>query len=416
MKTKSSQLAAAFAVFTACTGIALGDAKQAAQSINEFGLDLHRKIDGNAVTSPWSIQSALGMTFAGAAGQTHDEMRKTLRFPENEATLHNGLAAIAADLEAMAEASRERLENPDRRGGPNTAIDIRLANRLFGQKDYPFIEDFLTLTRETYAAPLQPMDFQNAPDSSRIKINEWVAGQTNARITDLIPAGLIDEDTRMVLANAVYLLAPWAQEFSTESEAPFFVDGNEQVRVDGLHKTARFGHMEIPGGTLVSVPYDGHGMSFLLMVPDERDGLAAFEATLTAEILASAAEMPTVNMKLHFPKFKIEPPSTQLKDHLIAMGMPTAFDQPRGSADFSRMAPRKPNDYLCISEVVHRAFIAVDQYGTEAAAATAVIMMRMASAVRDEPLEVRIDRPFAFAIQHKASGACLFLGRVTDPR
>jgi len=399
--------------------LASADTPNTVRAMNQLGLDLHRDLateTGNLVLSPWSIQSALGMTYAGAAGETRGQIAAALHFPADEDALHAGIAAIAADLDALAAASRARVENPDREGGPNTALEIRTANRLFGEKEYPFIEEFLAFTRDVYGAPLEPMDFAKQPEISRSLINDWVAEHTNDRIKDLIAPGMIDEETRLVLVNAIYLLAPWAEEFAAMPEMPFFVNGSEEGKVPGLYKSGAFGHQQIPGGTLVSVPYAGNGLRFLLIVPDERDGLAELEKSLTTEILASAASMPTTKVELTFPQFKIEPPSIPLKDKLIAMGMPAAFDQPSGSADFSRMAPRKPDDYLYISEVVHRAFIAVDRYGTEAAAATAVIVMQATSSNPEPPVKLVVDRPFAFAIQHTSSGACLFMGRVVDPR
>jgi serpin B len=401
--------------------VAGADPDKAAQSVNTFGLELHQRIaaaGGNRVFSPWSIQSALAMTYAGAAGDTRDEMAATLHFAADEAEVHGGFAAIAADLVDLARRSRERVEAPNRPGGPNTPLEIVAANRLFGQDGHPFEKPFLDLVRETYGAPLEIMDFIKSPEPSRVRINDWVAGQTKDRIKDLIPQGLINEDTRLVLTNAIYMKAAWADEFEDEADSPFFADGGGEIKVPGLVKQRMFGYRKIPGGAVVAVPYADGGLQFLLMIPDEKNGLTDLEKALTPDILKEAANLESREIRLHFPEFKLEPDSVLLADHLIAMGMPGAFDKPPGSADFSRMAPRKPDDYLCISEVVHKAFIAVDKYGTEAAAATAVIMMRATAALPEpvEPMVIRADRPFAFAIQHRKTGTCLFLGRVTDPR
>ncbi len=303
-------------------------------------------------------------------------------------------------------------------GWTNTSLEIHTANRIFGQEGYPFENPFLKLTVEFYAAPLEKLDFIKAPEAARLHINRWVEQQTNDRIKDLIPVNVINEETRLVLTNAIYMKAPWALEFNEEKDAPFFIKGRDEAKVPGLVKQSTYGYQKIPGGTLVAVPYAGGGLQFLLIIPDNRHGLAALEKTVDEQLLTAARDLPKREIHLHFPKFKLEPGRVLLSEILIAMGMPSAFDKPRGSADFSRMAPRKPDDYLAIREVVHKAFIAVDQYGTEAAAATAVIMMRATSngAEPEEPLEIRADRPFAFAIQHVSSGTCLFLGRVADPR
>jgi leukocyte elastase inhibitor len=186
-----------------------------------------------------------------------------------------------------------------------------------------------------------------------------------------------------------------------------------------MRKTDKhFGYAKREGFTAVSLPYAGNDLQFLVLLPDEINGLRALDSKLTAEMLAECAKLETRDVDLHLPKFKIELPTIALARNFEALGMKTAFDQPRGSANFDRMAPRKPNDYLYISQVFHKTFIAVDEKGTEAAAATAVAMMA-ATALRSPPpppTEVKVDRPFIYAIQHVPSGVCLFLGRVTDPR
>lgn len=405
----------------AATSVKAGTATVAG-SINAFGLDLHRRLAakaGNLVTSPWSIQSALAITWAGAAGKTKEEMAKVLHFTGEDQAVHEGFAGLAADLQKLAEQSRKMVDKGKEHGGPATPLEINVANRLFGQAGYPFEAPFLKLTEKTYAAPLEQMDFAKKPGEQRLKINAWVEQQTKERIKDLIPPGIIDPDTRLVLTNAVYLKAAWAEAFSEEKDAPFHVNGDgKPVKVPGLVRTDDFGYARIPGGAAVTIPYAGGGLQFVLFVPDTKDGLAAMEQKLTPETLTAAAQAPSRKIWLHFPQFKLEPDRVMLAENLTAMGMPTAFDKPEGSADFSGIAPRQPNDYLYISQVIHKAFIAVDKNGTEAAAATAVVMPRALSAPPqpERPLEVRVDRPFAFAIQHTGSGACLFLGRVSDPR
>ncbi len=400
---------------------ARADSNAAATSINTFGLDLHRRLaagGGNLVTSPWSIETALAMTYAGAGGKTKEEMAKVLRFQGSDDAVHQGFAALAADLSKLQKESEELVKQAEQRGGPATPLQLHAANRLFGQQGYPFEKPFLELVDKIYGAPLELVDFEKSADQQRARINAWVEEQTKERIKDLIPAGVLDADTRLVLTNAVYLKAAWAEAFREVPDFEFHADGKTPAKVTGLSRTDSFGHATIPGGSVVTVPYAGGGLQFVLLVPDEKDGLAAMEKQLTPEVLAAAAKAVPREVALHFPKFKLEPDRVMLAEELIAMGMPTAFDQPQGSADFSVMASRKPDDYLFISHVIHKAFIAVDKNGTEAAAATAVVMARaLAMPVEPpKPLEIRVDRPFAFAIQHVASGACLFLGRVSDPR
>jgi len=413
--------AAATVLFVSLTTRSDASSKDVADTVNRFGLDLHRRLaseGGNIVFSPWSVESALAMTYAGAAAETKSEMAAVLHLPDDETAVHDGFAAIASDLRAMAETSRREIADPNRRGGPNTALEIRLANRLFGQAGYPFERPFLDLLADRYQAPMETMDFIRESEPSRLRINAWVEEQTAQRIKDLIPPGLIDEETRLVLANAIQLKAAWRDEFKPVPDMPFYANGNEEIRVAGLTEQRSFGYRRIDNAAVVSVPYAADGLQFLLIVPDARDGLAAVERSLNTATLAACADLPQRAVRLHLPMLKLEPAGIRLGAHLTAMGMGRAFDRPKGSADFSRMAPRKPDDYLCISEVVHKAFLALDEHGTEAAAATAVVMMRALSMLpaAEEPVDVRADRPFLFAIQHTTSGACLFLGRVTDPR
>ena len=389
------------------------ESKPNAHGINTFGLELHQRLakeGGNIVASPWSIQSALAMTYAGAAGKTREEMAAALHFGDDEKALHARFAAIADDLADLVKKSKNQAERSKQHGGTSTPLEITTANRLFGNENFTFENPFLTLLKKSYAAPLETMDFVSAPEPSRKHINDWIAGQTKDRIKDLIPAGAINPDTRLILANAIYMKAAWQEEFTKEADSPFFVNGTEAVKLPSLVKQRLFGYLKIPGGAIVAVPYADQGLQFLIMVPDEKDGLSTMEKTLTADLLQQAASAENREILLHFPKFKLEPPSIALADHLSAMGMPSAFKQ--GTADFSLMA----SEPLSISQVVHKGFIAVDEYGAEAAAATAVIMQRTSRALPATPLEIRVDRPFAFAIQHTKSGTCLFLGRVTDPR
>jgi serpin B len=247
-----------------------------------------------------------------------------------------------------------------------------------------------------------------------------VADQTREKIRDLIPANALNKLTRLVLANALYLKAPWTDPFSekTTQPEPFHVRGGAPVDVPTMRKTARFGYAKHEGFAAISLPYAGNDLQFLVLLPNELNGLRALESKLTSDVLAECARLEAQDVDLHLPKFKLAPPTIALAEKLQALGMKSAFDIPQGSANFDKMAPRKPNDYLYISNVFHKTFIAVDEKGTEAAAATAVVMMRATGIARPKPppIEVKVDRPFIYAIQHVPSGLCLFLGRVTDPR
>jgi len=297
---------------------------------------------------------------------------------------------------------------------------LNIANRLFAQKDYEFRQNFLSLVKQNYGAAFEPLDFVADPKVATQHINKWVAEQTRDKIRDLIPEDALNKLTRLVLANALYLKAPWADAFSEKTTQPelFHVRGGTPVNVPTMRKTARFGYAKREGFLAITVPYVGNDLQFLVLLPDEIDGLRALESKLTADVFAGCAKLDARDVDLRLPKFKLQPPTIALAENLQALGMKSAFDIPQGSANFDKMAPRKPNDYLYISNVFHKTFIALDEKGTEAAAATAVVMMR-ATAIRGPkppPIEVKVDRPFVYAVQHVPSGVCLFLGRVTDPR
>jgi serpin B len=275
--------------------------------------------------------------------------------------------------------------------------------------------------KQNFGGAFEPLDFIANPAAAAQHINKWVADQTHDRIRDLIPGGALDKTTRLVLANALYLKAPWANEFSENATQPepFHVRGGTPVDVPIMRKTDRhFGYAKREGCTAVSLPYVGSDLQFVILLPNDVNGLHALESKLSGDMLAGCARLQTRDVDLHLPKFKLEPPTMALAEKFEALGMKTAFDQPKGSANFDKIAPRTPRDYLYISQIFHKTFIAVDEKGTEAAAATAVAMMA-GSALRSPPpppVEVKVDRPFLYAIQHVPSGVCLFLGRVTDPR
>jgi len=395
----------------------------AANATNEFGVDLHRQLatgNENLCVSPFSIESALGMTFAGADGDTRTQMARVLHFPRDANTVAASFASLQHSLDEMSAKTAELVKKSREFGGPSEPITLNIANRLFAQKDYDFRQNFLSLVKQNYGAAFEPLDFSADPKAATQHINKWVADQTRDKIRDLIPMDALNKLTRLVLANALYLKAPWADPFSenTTQPEPFHIHGGAPVNVSTMRKTARFGYARREGFSAVSLHYAGDDLQFLVLLPDETNGLRALESKLTANVLAECRKLETQDVDLHLPKFKLEPPTIALAEKLQALGIKSAFNIPQGSANFDKMAPREPNDYLYISNVFHKTFIALDEKGTEAAAATAVVMMRATAMRRPKPppIEVKVDRPFVYAIQHVPSGACLFLGRVTDPR
>ena len=396
----------------------------AATATNQLAVDLHHQLargDDNLCVSPYSIQSALAMTFGGADGDTRSEMARVLHFPNDGDAIHASFSSLQRSLGEMTEKTATLVEQSKKTGGPSEPITLSIANRLFAQTGYDFRESFRAFVQKYYSAPFELLDFRkDAPGATR-HINKWVADQTSDRIRDLIPPGALDEMTRLVLANAIYLKAPWAHEFNegATKREQFHVRGGAAVDLPTMHRQDRqFGYAKRDGFTAVSLPYIGNELQFLVLVPDEVNGLRALDSKLNAETLAECAKLEPHDVDLSLPKFKFEPPTVLLAEKLQGLGIQSAFDSPQGSANFGKMAPRKPNDYLYISQVFHKTFIAVDEKGTEAAAATAVVMMKATAALmpKPKPIEVKVDRPFIYAIQHVRSGTCLFLGRVTDPR
>jgi serpin B len=412
-----------FGVLVAEMAHAAANFDLASKATNELGVELQRQLatgNENLCVSPFSIQSALAMTFAGADGDTRTEMGRVLHFPSDASTVAASFGSLQHSLEEMSAKTAELVKKSREFGGPGEPITLNIANCLFAQKDYDFRQNFLSLVKQNFGAAFEPLDFVADPKGATQHINKWVADQTRDKIRDLIPADALNKLTRLVLANALYLKAPWADAFSEKATQPepFHVPGAAPVNVAMMRKTARFGYAKREGFTAVSLTYAGDDLQFLVLLPDEENGLRTLESKLTADVLAKCTKLETQDVDLHLPKFKLEPPTIALAENLQALGMKSAFDIPQGSANFDKMAPRKPNDYLYISNVFHKTFLAVDEKGTEAAAATAVVMMRATGmrGPKPPPIQVKVDRPFVYAIQHVPSGVSLFLGRVTDPR
>ena len=394
----------------------------ASSAVNQLGLDLLEKLakgNGNLCLSPYSIQSALAMTYAGSDGDTRAEMAKVLHYPKDEAELAESFAALRRSLEAAVAKSEEHAKNSQRFGASGEPITFQIANGLFGQKGYDFRTAVIDLLKQTYSAAFEQLDFvQNAPEAAG-RINAWVENQTHERIRDLIPAGALEAQTRLVIANAVYLKAPWAEAFlpSATKLEPFHLGSGVQQDVPMMHRRNKLGYAKYDGFSAVTLPYSGGDLHFLALVPDDVDGLSGLEAKISASMVADFAHLQQRDVILHIPKFKLQPPALSLARELQSLGMKSAFNLPKGSANFDRLAPRKPNDYLFVSDVFHKTYITVDEKGTEAAAATAVAMMASSARIEPaKPVEVIVDRPFLFAIQHAPTGTCLFLGQVTDPR
>jgi len=398
----------------------------AADSINRLGLELYRAQlpeagPSGVLLSPYSISTALAMTYCGAEGETRAEMQRVLHFPADPGLTSGSFEALARQLTDVVRLSQQRVESLRRDGGDETPMQLNVANRLFVQNGYALRDAFVSRLRERFDAAPEQLDFRRNSAAAREHINAWVAQKTQDRIHDLLPAGQPSPDARVVLVNALYLKAAWENEFyagATQSE-PFHLPGGTRADVPTMRTTRSLGYEKRDGYSVVTVPYQTGRLQFVLVVPDAADGLAAVERTLTAENLASWKRLHATKVALHLPSFKLAPPTLSLARALKSLGLKSAFDRPRGSANFDGMAPRTPDAYFYIGEVFHRTWLSLDEHGTEATAATAVVMLAGTSVSlhpEPPPVEVRADRPFLFAIQHVDSGACLFLGRVMDPR
>ena len=396
---------------TSPPAVASEDVLALARGNNEFAFDLYARLakkDGNVIFSPYSISTALAMTCAGARGATADEMEKTLHFPLKPERLHPAFADLS-----------RRVAWAGRRGGGQLLI----ADSLWGQRDYPLRDDFLRLTRDDYGAEMRQVDFRDDTEGARQTINRWVEQKTQDMIRELLKPRVVDEDTRLVLVNAIYFRSLWWTPFSAgqTKEAPFRTAAGESVNVPMMHLTADFQYYEGDGVQVLELPYQGNRLSMVVILPRAVDGMAEVEKALTAARVEKWLTKPKgYEVIVTLPKFTTNC-EFQLGSELRALGMPLAFqDGPAGRprADFSGISDRAVRNDRClhISEVVHQARVEVTEEGTKAAAATAVVMAQPESDVVPPPrARFQADHPFLFLIQDRDTESVLFVGRVTRP-
>jgi serpin B len=368
-----------------------------ARGNNAFGFELYQALRadpqrGNLFFSPYSLSSALAMAYAGARGQTEAQMAAALFYEVPQAQLHPAYNALDLALRAP---------------GGEGSFTLRTANSLWGQADFTFLPEFLDVLAVNYGAGLRLADFKDeaAREQARQAINAWVAKETEDKITELFKPGVLTQDTRLVLANALYFQGLWETPFSPSSpEAPFTLRSGEVVSVTTMVRRATTPYAAGEDYQAVALPYQGGRAEMLVLVP--AGDLAAFEQTLSAERISEiAASLEPHDVKLYLPRFAFGS-ELSLAETLAALGMPDAFDELR--ADFSGMTG-EPN--LVLKHVVHQAVVAVDELGTEAAAATGIV-----AEIVSMPAEVRADKPFVFVIWDRPTGTVLFAGRVVDPR
>ncbi len=367
-----------------------------------FALSLYqlvRTTEGNLFFSPYSISEAMAMTWAGAKGETEADMASAMHFLLPQTQLHPALNGLDLDLASRGQGAK---------GKDGEGFRLHVVNAIWGQQGYKFTPQYLDILATNYGAGLRVLDFMKQPDPSRITINDWVAQQTENRIKDLIPTGSINSLTRLVLTNAIYFNAAWAQPFQkgATSDAAFHrLDGSD-VTVAMMRQTDSFRYSEGTNYQATELPYDGNELSRIVILPTA-GAFGDFEQSFdSASLKAIVDGLKTREVALTMPRFGYET-SMSLKQSLGALGMGIAFTD---SADFSGMDGAHD---LRIQDVIHKAFVAVDEDGTEAAAASAVIVGTTAMPV--DTAEMRVDRPFLFLIRDYLTGTVLFLGRVADP-
>jgi serine protease inhibitor len=374
---------------------------------NRFALDAYTTIrndpayrQGNLFFSPFSISSALAITYEGAQGTTADEIRSVFHFPQDDATRRDGFRDLIRGINQG-----------------NARYTLKTANALWAERTYPFLPAYMQTALEYYGANATNLDFVNQPEPSRIAINQWVEDKTENRIRDLIPPGVIDPLTRLVITNAVYFKGTWVKQFDANKtrESPFTITPGTTVPVQMMARTdedAIFNYTETSTVQVLQMPYASDGgkrLSMLVILPKGQD-LSAVEKGLTVQQLSRwKNNLANQRVMVYFPKFTMET-KYSLPATLSAMGMPTAFTT---AADFSGM---DGTQNLYIRDVIHQAFVDVNEEGTEAAAATAVVVVAKAIAQPETPVPVfRADHPFLFMIQDDDTGNILFIGRVMEP-
>ena len=365
---------------------------------SKFSADLYAKLrrqSGNLFFSPFSISAMLAMTYAGARGQTAEQLATVLHLPADQAKTQAGFGALIKGFHFGVQARGYQLD---------------MANGLWTQKGYTFLRSFAETLRLDYGADVSEVDFSGDAEGARAGLNAWVENRTHGKIKDLFPPGALESQTRLVLADAIYFKGRWARQFRIEQtqDAPFTVPTNRKITVAMMQQVGSFTYLDNGSFQALELPYQGGKLAMCVFLPRKVDGLAEFEKALTAEKLAEwIARLQQKTVLVALPKFKITT-AFDLNRDLAEMGMPLAFGT---EADFSGMNGKSKD--LFLSRVVHKAVVEVNEEGTEAAAATGGGVVALS--VPRPPLDFRADHPFLFLIRDTGSGAVLFMGRLENP-
>jgi serpin B len=379
-----------------------GELEELVEGNTAFALDFYRTIagdDDNIIFSPYSISIAFAMCYAGAKGSTDSEIADTLHFTLGQAALHNAFNALDIEL------AKPGTYIPS--GSSGDQFILKISNSTWGQKGLPFVQNFLDTLAINYGAGMNTLDFIADPESSRITINDWVSDHTEQKINDLLPPGSIDQLTRLVLTNAIYFKGSWENKFNPSNTAPvtFTRLDSTTTTADMMKQTIRTTAAEVPGEYIIaSIPYYSRKASMILILPDT-GRFKAVESSLSPETLSTMiSSMKASLLTLSMPKFDFEW-GKSIKEVLKNLGMEIPFSS---GSDFTGITTA---ENIWIGDVIHKAIISVDEEGTEAAAATAIIMPSSAP----DPLTMTLNRPFIFMIRENVTGTILFAGRVLDP-
>lgn len=372
-----------------------------AEANNEFTFSLYKQLGEdltNLVFSPYSISSALAVTYAGARGKTALEMAEVLWFAKDQDAFHPVFKAFTDSIFLS---------------GKEEGTEMNIANALWVEENYQIIQDFLDLATDYYGARAENVSFKTNEDleKSRQKINRWVENKTNDKIKELIPQGILDELTRMVITNAIWFNGNWLNPFEKSRTSPsiFHISRDKTVSTDFMHQEKETGYYEDDDVQAIELPYKGGKMSMLIILPKDIDGWKLLGRLLSTERLAvitKGIEQHKIDMAI--PKFTYES-EFNLKEILFKMGMEQAFTN---DADFSGLT--EDND-LRIDDIIHKAFIEVNETGTEAAAATAVTMALKTALEEEDIIQFIADHPFLYLIRDKTTGGIIFMGRFINP-
>jgi serpin B len=391
----------ASSIFGSPTSTHAAPGSAVAESNTPFAFDLYAQLKdkpGNLFFSPYSISTALAMTYAGARGDTEKQMAHVIHFPGDQPSVHSGFA----------EAQRQLAE-------AGQGIELNVANALWAQEGHPFLADFLRIATGSYNASIKEADFKTDAEPARNEINGWVAHQTKDRIHDILPPHSVNDLTRLVLVNAIYFKGAWSAPYdkAATSDQPFTLSTSKQVKVPLMHKLDQVKYMEEENDfQAVELPYGKGEFSMVILLPRETDGCAQLETKLTPALLSRAlSKMSKQKVEIFLPRFKLES-EFGLNNSLSALGMKDAFSF--NKADFSGMDGSR---ILYITGVFHKSWGEVNEEGTEAAAATAVAVGERALSMKPPPPPpvFRADHPFIFFIRDTRSDLLLFMGRLSQP-